>query len=112
MMRVESSVSEGAAARQIALRQRHIHTAFNFGMLEELEMKSGKRAKKQRAKALNRRDRGERPRRSQRKAYFGGSGSILPRMRIVSRMVPPTISKLLGLSLSTVSCVVCQKTSL
>ena len=36
--------------------------------------------------------------------YFGGSGSILSRMRTVSRTTLPTISRLLGLSLSIVSC--------
>ena len=35
--------------------------------------------------------------------YFGGSGSILSRMRVVSSMTAPTISRLFGLSLSTVS---------
>src|ERR1035438_201698 len=44
--------------------------------------------------------------------YFGGSGSILSRMRMVSSITLPTICKLFGLSLSTVSWVVCQKTSL
>jgi hypothetical protein len=44
--------------------------------------------------------------------YFGGRGSILPRMRTVSRITLPTIWKLLGLSLSIVSCGVWWKTPL
>lgn len=44
--------------------------------------------------------------------YFGGSGCILSRMRMVSSSTLPTIWRLLGLSLSRVSCVVCQNTSL
>ena len=44
--------------------------------------------------------------------HLGGSGSILSRRRTLSSITLPTICKLLGLSLSTVSWVVCQKTSL
>jgi len=44
--------------------------------------------------------------------HFGGSGSILSRMRTLSSITLPTISRLCGLSLSTVSCGVCQKTLL
>jgi hypothetical protein len=44
--------------------------------------------------------------------HFGGSGSSLSRIPTVSSTVLPTISRLLGLSLSAVSCTVCQNTSL
>jgi len=44
--------------------------------------------------------------------YFGGSGSILLRMFTVSSTTLPTMCRLCGLSLSTVSCGVCQKTLL
>lgn len=43
---------------------------------------------------------------------FGGNVVILSRMWMLSSMVLPTISRLFGLSLSTVSCGVCQKTLL
>src|SRR5580704_17073111 len=98
-MRAASSVSVGGvAATQIAPRMKQSHKAFIF-LSGALELKFLKRAK------------GHREWRT-RVSYFGGSGSILSRILTVSSMVAPTISRLLGLSLSTVSWVVCQKTSL
>src|SRR5580692_11465191 len=44
--------------------------------------------------------------------HFGGNGSILSRMRMDSSITLPTICRLCGLSLSIVSCGVCQKTLL
>jgi len=44
--------------------------------------------------------------------WAGGRGSILSRMRAVSSRTSPTMTKLLGLSLSRVSCGLCQKTLL
>ena len=44
--------------------------------------------------------------------HLGGNGSILSRILTVSSTTVPTISRLLGLSLSTVSCGLCQNTLL
>jgi len=100
----------GVAAREMRQKARHNHRVVSFRISAELEMKFGKSAK------AHRRVRGENPQRirsnSSGSAYFGGSGSILSRMRTVSSTTVPTISRLFGLSLSTVSCGVWWKTSL
>src|SRR5271154_7129030 len=113
MMRAELSVSEDGVAERHTALSTHNHKTVNFRMSAELEMKFQKRAKAQsqtawKAKAETAKN--SRPIRA--RSYLGGRGSILSRMPIVSSMVLHPISRLLGLSLSTVSCVVCQNTSL
>src|SRR6202522_1929286 len=133
MMRAASPVSAGGvAARLIALRRKHSHKVFRFRISAALELKFCKRAKAQpqrsqrrsakRAKTIKVFLRGLRVTLATfavkaldvitRQVYLGGSASILSRMPTVSSTVLPTISRLFGLSLSTVSWTVCQNTSL
>src|ERR1700728_1764955 len=100
MMRGASSFSAGGvAAGQIVERMKQRQTAFRVPIPGELEMNSGKRAKHGLPRTFF-------------ANHFGGSGSIRFSILTVSRIVLPTISRLLGLSFSTVSCGVCQKTLL
>src|ERR1700679_3372606 len=116
MMRSASSLSAGGVvARQIVVRIRHSARTLSFRIRGELEMNFWKRAKaadvREHLRTLGLEmslPKGAAP----HDHYFGGSESILSRMLTVSRIVLPTISRLLGLSLSTVSCGVLQKTLL
>lgn len=49
-------------------------------------------------------DKTSKEKREDPKRHFGGSGSIRSRMRAVSRITAPEISRLFALTLSTVSC--------
>src|ERR1700683_1538598 len=111
MMRALSPESVGrGAARERQLKMKHRQTIFT-GRIGCIRNECAEKSK-----TLYRRVRQGRTRRALRKGfaspYFGGSGFILSSMLTVSRIVLPVISRLFGLSLSTVSCGVCQKTLL
>src|SRR5437588_12747528 len=84
----------GSAEKHIKLKTQTKNRVFTGRIWGALEMKVWKSAKLRKRK---------------RRDHFGGSGSILSRMRIDSRITLPTIPRLVGLSLSTVPYGMCHK---